>query len=111
MTPTSFPEFLLYCGIVAGGGFLYFLGNLIFGFQQLGGKRLISFTAGSISLFFGVGIVLLAFHEAKTIDFGTIALIGLGIAFLLLGGYCVIVSFFGTNRTIEKVFEGILRPF
>lgn len=111
MIPTTIPELLLLCGILVGGGILYFVGNAIFGFQQLGGKRLISFVVGCLSTAFGGGILLLGHTEANSIDFGTIALLALGIAFLVLGLYCGFVSFFGSNKTVEKVFEGILRPF
>jgi hypothetical protein len=110
MTPPSLPEFLLYCGIIAGGGVLVFIIQRFFGFRELWGKRLLTFAAGSMSFVYG-GVIAIVFQNTLGAYIGAILPDVIVVALLLLGLYLVPLSFFGANQTIEKVFKDIVGRF
>jgi hypothetical protein len=95
---------LLYAGVVLGGGLLYFVGNLIFGFQRHGGKRLIIFVVGAVATL-GSGALTVALAKAGELSaFGLICLTILG----GLGLYALWVSFFASPQKLKKVFDELL---
>jgi hypothetical protein len=111
MTPTNLTEFGFYLAILAAGGFLYFVGNLIFGFQNSGGKRLITFVCGAIGGLFSYGICWLAYREFNSIDWQTACLLAIGVFFGIFSIYSIFMSFFGSREKIDKIFEGITNCF
>jgi hypothetical protein len=111
MTPTNLSELGIYLAIIAFGGILYFVGNLIFGFQNSGGKRLITFICGAIGGLFSYGIFFLLFKELHSIDWQTILLLGIGIFFAAFSIYSIFMSIFGSEEKIAKIFDGITNCF
>lgn len=105
-------KLLVYGGFIAAGALLYFVGNLVFGFQKSGGKRLIVFIFGVGVGLLSVGAAFIACKADSSAAIGFIVILSLFAAGLgSLGAYLIGVSFFASSQTLEKTFEAVLRGF
>jgi hypothetical protein len=103
--PSTLAEWGFWLAVLAAGYALYVLGNRFFG-HECGGKRLVIFGVG---VGFCVGAYLLANHLSKSAEppvAGAIVCLTMG----AIGIPLIFVSF-ASQRTVEKVFEAVLRAF
>jgi hypothetical protein len=99
---------LLYAGVVLGGALLYFVGNLVFGFQRHGGKRLIIFVVGAVATLGGGALAVAISKSGEPLGFGVVCLIMFALAIAGLGLYALWVSFFASPQKLKKVFDELL---
>lgn len=99
---------LLYAGVVLGGALLYFVGNLIFGFQRHGGKRLIIFVVGAIATLGGGALAVGLTRASDLSGFGVVGLTFLAAVFGGFGLYALWVSFFASPQMLNKLFDQLL---
>lgn len=85
---------------------LYFSARFAFGYNQLMGKRFISFAAGLISFAFG-GIIAMFVWDGVRANMAVLPFCALPVSLLLLGLYVVPASIFVSNQRIEKLFKDI----
>ncbi|MBL9201431.1 MAG: hypothetical protein JNL39_13055 [Opitutaceae bacterium] len=109
----ALPEWLKgiagYLSFVLAGGFLFLLGNLVFGWKQEGGRRLFLFVAG-------IGALCLA-ESARACFWPAFAIqdypkaLGMLVPICLFpfGGLLVVVALFCHNDWVRIVFSAILR--
>jgi hypothetical protein len=100
-------EILFGAAILLSGALIYFLGNLIFGFQQSGGKRLIVFIVGAVCVLGSVFVFVMASKE-ETVWNGLILLMLLAGVFGIFGLYATWKSFFASSEAIDKLFDAML---
>jgi ABC-type antimicrobial peptide transport system permease subunit len=108
MIAEFFMRMLLYAGLALGGALLYFVGNLAFGFQRHGGKRLIIFVVGAITTLGSGALVVAITKPAEPLEFGDILLILLAVALGIFGLYALWMSFFASAQKLSKFFDELL---
>lgn len=97
-------RFLIIVGVIVIAFVIYLLGNLAIGIEHYGGFRSVSFAIGMLLSTLG-GCLIHARPEGWII-FG-------GITVALFGVYMILLSFFASNRKIEKIIMSIAKgiPF
>jgi ABC-type antimicrobial peptide transport system permease subunit len=103
-----FMTILLYAGVALGGALLYFVGNLLFGFQRCGGKRLVIFVVGAISTTGGGALVVGMTKFDEPLGFGAVCLLVLAIVMGTFGLYALWMSFFAPPHKLNKLFDKLL---
>lgn len=98
-------EFLYYIGFTAIGIILYFIGNLLMGERNEGGKRMILAIAGIISGL--LGYYMARHYLGETFPTSCLAILGIG--FLGFGVYLFSAALFASQKHVIKLFDGILR--
>ncbi|MBL9187760.1 MAG: hypothetical protein JNK23_09800 [Opitutaceae bacterium] len=98
-----------YLALGLAGGFLFLVGNLVFGWRNEGGRRLLLFTFGAGALliaellrsYFWPAVTALLFPEA----------LGIFVPVILFpfGGIMVSVALIGSNDWVRFAFGAILR--
>jgi hypothetical protein len=99
---------LVYAGVLLGGALLYFVGNLVFGFQRHGGKRLIIFVVGAVATLGGGALTVVITKSGEPLGFGAVCLTLITIAIAGFGLYALLMSFFASPQKLNKLFDEIL---
>jgi hypothetical protein len=108
MITEFFVTILLYAGVVLGGALLYFVGNLIFGFQRHGGKRLIIFVVGAVATLGGGALAVAITKSGEPLGFGVVCLTLFAIAIAGFGLYALWMIFFAPPHKLNKLFDKLL---
>lgn len=108
MLKEAFIEILIVAAILLSGGLIYFLGNLIFGFQRSGGKRLIVFIFGAVCVLGSIAAFVTSCKWADPKDISSIFLVLLAAGLGTFGLYVTWKSFFASSEVIDKLFDRIL---
>jgi hypothetical protein len=108
MITEFFVTILLYAAVLLGGALLYFVGNLIFGFQRSGGKRLIVFVVGAVATL-GAGALTVAITKSgEPSGFGAVCLALFAIVIAGFGLYALWMSFFASPQKLNRLFDELL---
>lgn len=101
-------EILVGAAFLLSGTLLYFVGNLIFGFQRSGGKRLIVFILGAVSVLGSIALFMMVCKGDEPERIGAILLMLLASGWGAFGLYLTWKSFFASSEVIDKSFDRIL---
>jgi drug/metabolite transporter (DMT)-like permease len=101
-------EYIAYLGLVILGFFLFFLGNLLLGKKNNGGKRFVICLAGAFLSGIGAIILLGAYKAGDWSEAFTWLVSAGGLSALALGLWWMLWSVKAKNEKVEKVFDSIL---
>jgi hypothetical protein len=99
---------LLYAGVLLGGALLYFVGNLVFGFQRHGRKRLIIFVVGAVATLGGGALTVAITKSGEPLGFGGVCLTLFAIVIAGFGLCALWMSFFAPPQKLNKLFDEML---
>jgi len=100
---------LLFCaGMALIGSLLFFIGQLIFGWKNEGGLRLVVFTTGALMTALGAGLIYVTCFDPDVQDAPSVWLLPFGAVSLVVGLVQVMASIFASNKRVRSWFDSIL---